>query len=126
MARLRTDMSQGKKDVDRLIDRVLWMPTPTLEGLSSELVSNQRKEHRYTVETKARLLGSSFADEQEVTMTNVSKSGVGLEASFPLEVGSVVTLITGTTVVSGQVRWCRVTDDAYAAGILAQRVGLVQ
>ena len=116
-----------KDDINQIIDRVLWMPLPTLERLSAEVVKNRRGEHRYPVHTEARLLGVNNGNEQKALVTNISKSGVGVETSIPLEVGSTATLIAGTTVISGQVRWCRLKkDNVFEAGILAKRVGLVQ
>ena len=114
-------------EVEKIIDRVLWMPTPSLDKLSVEVVKNNRREHRYPVHTEARLIGANHGDEQTILVTNISKSGVGISASIPLEVGSISTLIAGTTIISGQVRWCRIKDDnTFEAGILAKRVGLVQ
>jgi hypothetical protein len=114
------------EDVDKIIDRVLWMPMPTLESLSAGFVKNQRTEQRYPSETEARLVQSGAEDEQPVKVKNISKSGLGIEAAFPLEVGSVATVIVGTTVLMGQIRWCRMDKDAFEAGILAQRVGFMQ
>lgn len=57
----------------------------------------------------------------------MSKSGVGIKCREPLEVGAMVVLVITTTVVSGQVRWCRNDGDGtFAAGILAKRVGIVE
>jgi len=110
--------------IDTIISRVLWMPLPTLTELSAELIKNRRENERYPVDSRGMLYGSALESEQAVKVVNVSRSGVGIEAPVPLRVGSMVNLVLDRTVISGQIRWCRMTDTAdFAAGILAKRVG---
>ncbi len=110
-----------------IFDRVLWMQMPLLETLSSELVNKRRQERRYPVHSEVELVSMLTGEETTVRVTNISKSGAGVEGGGPLEVGSMVALVITSAVMSGQVRWCRIKDDGtFAAGIMAERVGLIQ
>jgi len=113
-------------EIDALISRVMWLPLPTLTELSAELIKNRRGDQRYPVDSRGILYGSALEQEQAVKVANISRSGVGIETPVPLRVGSMVNLVLDRTIISGQVRWCRMTETTdFAAGILAKRVGSI-
>lgn len=125
--RLEASGTESQHSIEDLIGRVSWAPLPVLGDFPVDLLGNRREEVRYQVDVAAKLVETSDGEVREVRVTNVSRSGVGIASPFALRVGSTAVVVFGNTVVSGQVRWCRMDgEETYLAGVLAKRVGYVQ
>lgn len=68
------------------------------------IISQKRNPKRMPTFLQGQLQGADLT--QRVCVRDVSVNGALLEASQPLEVFEIVTLICGTTKVNGIVAWC--------------------
>jgi len=77
---------------------------------------DRRREPRFPTDLDAKLLiGSSMP--MSVKVTDVSFSGVGLEAASPIPVGAVVSVDVGFGIVSGEIRHCTSRLGKFRAGM---------
>ena len=83
-----------------------------------------RTEPRFQVDDPVRILVLSVPDFAPLdgTVSNISKSGIALRSDSAIPSGCAVKLEFSATVVLGEVRHCKRSDDGYSAGVQIESV----
>ncbi len=96
---------------------------------SGRPTADRREEPRYPTDAAARLtvLGSDAGRRTNVSIADVSRSGLRLRMPQFVGVGSKVSVVLETLAVSGEIRWCcRNVDGDFDAGLKIERLELLQ
>jgi hypothetical protein len=82
----------------------------------------QRKESRLKADQRVTVTAVPFAGTSvSGRLLDISDSGVRLQLADPLQCGSSVRVVSGLTVIEGEVSRCDIDGDGYNIGLMVSK-----